>query len=1016
MRTEESGIRRVVEAYVKYLPNHGIEVVEDPNIAELTVAHAGTFVGANVVHCHGLYWSDEYEVAKWELHTNRNVIESIRSAVTVSVPSKWVAETFERDMRMSPVVIPHGVDWSEWQHTYRNEGYVLWNKNRSMDVCSPYPVGVLADRFPNVTFATTFSPDKKQRNNMGTIGTINHDEMKRTVQRSAVYLATTKETFGIGILEAMAAGVPILGFAHGGVLEMVEHGVSGYLAKPNDYDDLALGLQYCLSNRDILSANARSRAKLWTWETAVEKVAELYRETLDKINQPSGVSVIIPTYNYGDKVERAIRSATEQNYKPDEVIVVDDGSTDNTKDVLPSIIDTVVQDTGVPVRYIRQENQGVAVARNRGIAESKSKYVCCLDADDAIDPRFLEECVKPLEHDRSIGITYTGLQYIKPDGETGKSPWPSEFNYDAQLLRKNQIPTCCVFRKEMWERLGGYNQKFAPGGAGSEDAEFWLRAGAYGWSAKMVTAGPLFIYSWMSGRVSGDPDYKEIDWLSSHPWVKDKQYPFASLASPKNGISHLVRQYDMPVVSVVIPVGKTHARQLVDALDSLESQTFRYWEAIVVLDGTKFNEEPGMQYVPEGIEAIKKAYPYVKFIETGGLGAGAARNIGAEHARGKFLLFLDADDWMYPSAIKELLEGWNDTGYITYSDYVGKAFISPEEVTKLGNRVLHYNEKTQEAVIKHYSADFDCERAVSQPQNDGRNTYIWSLVTCLVPKAWHNEIGGFDESMESWEDWDYWIRMARAGRCFHRVEKDLVVYRFYTGSRRDAGLHQYQNLLKYMLEKKKEAIIMACGCSSNKRPPVMATPYQKSASALATMEKNMNDESMVLVVYDSQNMGQHKVIGPASKTFYGYRSGGEKFYVNRSDAAAAPHVFKAIPERITEQQVTAPPEPIEETPPPQPIEEEMVAIEQDSAEELGEHLEAIEEETFDYHPIVEDENGEVDLQSVGGITEQIADALEARGIKTKEDIIALGVEGLQEVKGIGKIRAEAIIASVLTED
>jgi glycosyltransferase involved in cell wall biosynthesis len=68
-----------------------------------------------------------------------------------------------------------------------------------------------------------------------------HEEMKRYIQRSAVYLALAKETWGIGIAEACASGIPVLGWSWGNVVNLVQHGVNGYLAKPNDVDDLCEG-------------------------------------------------------------------------------------------------------------------------------------------------------------------------------------------------------------------------------------------------------------------------------------------------------------------------------------------------------------------------------------------------------------------------------------------------------------------------------------------------------------------------------------------------------------------------------------------------------------------------------------------------------------------------------------------------------------------------------------------------------------------------------------------------------
>ena len=87
------------------------------------------------------------------------------------------------------------------------------------------------------------------------------------------------------------------------------------------------------------------------------------------------VSVIIPTYNYGQYIEKAIDSVLAQSYQDFEIIVVDDGSTDNTG----TIIETKYKDK---VKYIFQENKGAAAARNRAAKEAKGKYLSFLDADD----------------------------------------------------------------------------------------------------------------------------------------------------------------------------------------------------------------------------------------------------------------------------------------------------------------------------------------------------------------------------------------------------------------------------------------------------------------------------------------------------------------------------------------------------------------------------------------------------------------------------------------------------------
>jgi glycosyltransferase involved in cell wall biosynthesis len=966
-RSTESGIKRVIEAYDKYLPNYGFEIVpEDAETYDLVVSHAGSYVDCDVLHNHGLYWSAEYDSARWELRINANVVASIRQAKEVIVPSSWVAETFQRDMRFTPHVIPHGIDWEEWEHNYQDEGYIVWNKNRMADVCDPYLVGFLARANKDINFVSTFPPRDYEGSNLHVTGVLEHSKMKEVLQKAAIYLSTTKETFGIGVLEAMAAGVPVLGVNWGGNSELVEHGVNGYLAEPGDEDGLLAGIDYCLKYRDTLGKNGKEMVKKYDWESAVERVAKVY--SMSRIDIPPTVSVVIPSYNYAHKVEGAIKSAVLQSHPPEAVIVVDDGSTDDTEAVVKKLVKD--NPSNVEIRYIKQENRGVAHARNAGVASaSHSKYICCLDADDAIDQDFLRTCVESLERDRSLGIAYTGLEWEDGDGNTGISDWPGTFNYDEQLRGRNQIPTCCVFRRVMWDRLGGYKQKYAPGGAGAEDAEFWLRAGAYGFNARKVTELPLFYYSWKTGRVSGDPDYKEVDWRVFHPWAKDGLHPFASVATPENGYSHLVRSYDKPTISVIIPVSEKHIETVTDALDSLEAQTLRDWEAILVWDnGQDFSN-------------LTTAYPYIRVVVGDNWGAGRARNEGAKLARGSFLLFLDADDWLYPEALEKMLKTWEETGDIAYSDYVGKAFMSYEDAETLGDRLLYYDEKKEEAVIRHYAFDYECERAVRQP--DTKDMYIWCLITALVPKIWHNGINGFDEEMPSWEDWDYWIRMAKAGKCFRRIEEPLVVYRFYTGGRREAGLHQHKSLVEYMTRKFIGEQAMPCGCRGSKSAaPMQRAPHQVFPAAAQDQTQgvsSMQDENMVLCVYMSPNQGQHRVVGHATKKNYGYRGGGETFLVHKADIAAAPHLFRRKEEtQPTIVETHAPP------PPPAPSHE-------------------VEAET---EPV---EIQVLELEQVPGITPQIADALHEMGIHSVDELRMMQVEDLMAVKYVGEKRAELII-------
>lgn len=112
------------------------------------------------------------------------------------------------------------------------------------------------------------------------------------------------------------------------------------------------------------------------------------------------VSTIIPTYNRSTYVVSAIDSASNQTYIDHEIIVVDDGSLDNTKEILRPYIESG------KIRYFYQENKGPAAARNKGIREARGEYISFLDSDDKALPNKLEEQVKILDENKNIGLVY----------------------------------------------------------------------------------------------------------------------------------------------------------------------------------------------------------------------------------------------------------------------------------------------------------------------------------------------------------------------------------------------------------------------------------------------------------------------------------------------------------------------------------------------------------------------------------------------------------------------------------
>lgn len=263
-----NGVGQVLHNYHKYLPQVNVEITTSLNDSfDVSASHLGHYPQADIHFSHGLYFN---QVTMQQAQTNAQIIDAIRYAKAVIVPSEYVAKTFRREAKIDPYIIPHGIDYTEWQHDYQSENYVLWNKNRNSAVCNPQPVFELAKRFNNVRFLSTYC--NETLSNIKTIGTVEFNVMKPLIQKAQIYLATAKETFGIGTLEALASGIPVLGFSHGGTKDIVTHKKDGYLASPGNYDALAFGLQWLLDNHESLRENCIAKAMQYDWLSVAKQI------------------------------------------------------------------------------------------------------------------------------------------------------------------------------------------------------------------------------------------------------------------------------------------------------------------------------------------------------------------------------------------------------------------------------------------------------------------------------------------------------------------------------------------------------------------------------------------------------------------------------------------------------------------------------------------------------------------------------------------------------------------------
>jgi len=173
------------------------------------------------------------------------------------------------------------------------------------------------------------------------------------------------------------------------------------------------------------------------------------------------VSVVIPCFNQGQYLRQAIESVSGQTFQDYEILVVNDGSTDQYS--LEIFAD--LQNSGISV--IHTDNQGLAAARNNGIARATGRYILPLDADDRIAPRYLESAVAVLENSPDTGIVYCRARLFG----AVETDWNLPAYSLAEMLQDNVIFCTAMFRRSDWELVGGYD----PGMVyGWEDYDFWL--------------------------------------------------------------------------------------------------------------------------------------------------------------------------------------------------------------------------------------------------------------------------------------------------------------------------------------------------------------------------------------------------------------------------------------------------------------------------------------------------------------------------------------------------------------
>ena len=519
------------------------------------------------------------------------------------------------------------------------------------------------------------------------------------------------------------------------------------------------------------------------------------------------VSVVIPTYNSAKFLIQALESVFAQTYTNYEVIVVDDGSTDNTQQI--------IEPYRSRLNYIYQENQGVAVARNKGIEVAQGQLIAFLDADDLFLPQKLQQQVAVFTAQPQTGMVVSGWHLTDERGAITADVklWQTlpELDIYAWLYWKPVLPSATMIRREWLQQVGGFPTETIP----VEDVECFLNLIARGCQAQWCqhigtiyrqvnshslsrnTLKRIKSLELLHQRFFGQPNllveiareenkvvYCNLVWSAWHLYQngydqqmnmylhKSLSYTTQSAAEISlNWIESFERycqgensQLDtyrltqtpgwqqliidtlatkQPRVSVIIPAYNS-AKYLPEAIASVLEQTYTSYEIIVINDGSTDNTR----------EVLKPYLDRIRYIEQKNQGVSATRNRGIYLARGGLIAFLDADDIFMPHKLAQqvaIFDAQPDIGIVNSGFRL---------ITEAGEEIT------------------DIERWHKIPD---LTPEIWLLHKPVLPSAmmfrrdWLLKVEGFDTRFFASEDVEVVLRMVIWG-CKSTWLKEITVY------------------------------------------------------------------------------------------------------------------------------------------------------------------------------------------------------------------------------------------------
>lgn len=451
----------------------------------------------------------------------------------------------------------------------------------------------------------------------------------------------------------------------------------------------------------------------------------------------SMLSVIIPVFNGERFVAEALRSVAGQSHRPLEIVVVDDGSTDGSAGLLDAL------SREIDFIRVRQTNQGVASARNTGVARSTGELISVLDQDDVWMPGAAAALADHLAAHPEADLV-TGLTEVFVDA--GEADWRAPTRNLQQGTAVHNLLGATLVRRTALDRVGAFDASFQV----ADDMHWFMRAQQAG-ARRAFAPDVVLRHRLHAANQSADTPKSQAELLRALKSVVDAKRAQAA----------------RPAVSVIIPVFNG-AQYLAEAIDSALGQTRPPDEIVVVDDGS----------TDGSADIALRRGPPVRLVQQANAGLSAARNRGVREATGDILAFLDADDLWIARKLERQLDVFARAPELDAVSGWMAQFASPELP--------------------------EAERA--QLTGDGVTSPAPFAGTLLVRRAAFDRVGEFDTRLVVGEYLDWHARAVHAGLKMETLD-EIVLRRRLHGANMTRRLRDtrgdYVRLLKAKLDRER---------------------------------------------------------------------------------------------------------------------------------------------------------------------------------------------------------------------